>query len=336
MDAGSIVCDIAVSRDGKWIISGTMDGVVTMWNAESHEKVTDVSSDGTKIASGSEDNTVCVWSLSTGQRLLDPLKHDNCVVAAKFSPDGCLLATATWDRDSVRVYDSQDGHLLVDVPIQVYSSLNRSLAWLINGKQLFALSRDGNIHCLDPSRGTTLSKWPIHSSNDARCIALESNGMLIAASADSSVSLWDTTTRKQIGSIIEHNHHILSMAISDTNDLVVCGDKTITLTPLSDTLLQANPVLCFKTVQELRTDLANFQRKANQQKDSLCEIIRSMRADLHTEETNPSAFIITLAHAPLTASLLFRRTRTKPRRKHPTTSLPALRLLAMYGQSKGR
>ncbi|KAN0091420.1 WD40-repeat-containing domain protein, partial [Tylopilus felleus] len=189
MDAGSIISDIAVSRDGKWIVSGMDNGLVIVWNAKSHEKFTqfkhtdcvdavDVSPDGTKIASGSDDKTACVWSLSTGQRLLDPLKHDDWVVGAKFSPDGRLIATATWKRNSVRVYDSQNGHLLVDVPIQVNSALNQSLAWAIDGKQLFALSHDGNIHCLDPSRGTTLSKWPIHSSKNVTCIALESTSTL--------------------------------------------------------------------------------------------------------------------------------------------------------------
>ena len=313
MNAERAVWDVAVSPDGKWIVSGTRNGFV-LWNAESHEKLTefkhtgyvyavDVSPDGTKIVSGSGDYTAFVWSLSTGQRLLGPLQHDYWVVAVKFSPDGRLIATATRVRDSVRVYDSQNGHLLVDVPIQVFSSFNQSLTWARDGKQLFALSRDGNIHCLDPSRGITLSKWPIHSSNGAECIALESNGTWIATSAGSSVSFWNTTTRKQIGSVIEHGERIWSMAISETNDLMVCGDKSITLTPLSDTPLVATLI---KTVQELRTDLGNFQRKANQEKDSFREILRLLRADLHSKETSPSAFIITLAHVPLTASLLYR------------------------------
>ena len=68
--------------------------------------------------------TVFVWSLSTGQRLLGPLQHDHWVVGGKFSPDGSLIATATWYRESVRIYDSQNGHLLVDVPIKVNSYLN--------------------------------------------------------------------------------------------------------------------------------------------------------------------------------------------------------------------
>ena len=247
MDAGSIIFNIAVSRDGKRIVSGTGGGLVTVWNAESHSKVkehnnwhwvcgVDVSPHGTRIATGSQDETLCVWSLSTGKRLLGPVKHDNLVVAVKFSPDGRLIATATWERDSVRVYNSQNGGLLVEFPIQVGSWHNQSLAWASDSKRLFTLSRGGDIHWLDVSTGTILSKWAIHSSDKARCITLASNGTFIAASANSSVSFWDTTTHEQIGSVIKQIHGIWSMAISTSYDLVVGGDQTITLLRLCDIL----------------------------------------------------------------------------------------------------
>jgi len=120
MDAGSSVFDIEMSRDGTLIVTGTKSGLVTVWNAESHSKVTefkshdrgvlavDVSPDATKIATGSADHTACVWSL-TGEQLLCPLEHDYYVVTVKFSPDERLIATVTCSRRSVRVYDSQNG-----------------------------------------------------------------------------------------------------------------------------------------------------------------------------------------------------------------------------------
>ena len=247
MDAGSTVWNIAVPRDGKWVVSGSKAGLVTVWNAESHSKVTewkahndevnavDVSPDGTRIATGSEDKTVCVWFLSTGQRLLGPLEHDNKLAGAKFSPNGRLIATATWDPD-VRVYDSQNGSWhLVKFPVTTYSALNQSLTWASDSKRLFVLSRDGNVHCLDVSTGTTLSKWAIHSSDKATCIALAGNGAFIAASANSSISFWDTGTREQIGSVIEQTLHVWSMAISTNYDLVT-GNGTITLLGLCDIL----------------------------------------------------------------------------------------------------
>ena len=240
MHAKSPTLDIAVSQDGKWIVSGTMFGLVTVWSAESYSKVTewkahsgqlcavDVSPDATKVATGSTGKTACVWSLSTSERLLGPLTNDNGVVAVKFSPDGCFIAIATW-ATSVRICDSQSGRLLVEFPIKVSSLRNQSLAWASDNKQLFVLSRDCSIHCLDVSTGTTLSKRPINNSKDAQCIALASNGTFIAASTLSSVSFWDTTTHKKIDYVIYHAVAISSMAISSNYDLAIAGGNLITV-----------------------------------------------------------------------------------------------------------
>ena len=248
MDAGGIVWNIAASRNGKWIISWTESGQVTVWNAESHEKVTDfkahsnciravdVSPDGTRIATGSDDKTVCVWSLSTGQRLHGPWQHNSFVAAVKFSPNGNLLATATWFRNSIRIYHSKNDHLYFDVPIRVTLSGNQSLAWANDSAQLFALSYDGNIHCISSFNGTTLSQWPIQYSSNPMCIALASNDTFIAVSADSSVLFWDTTSHKQIGSAIKHTAFVWSIAISANYDLVVGGGKSITFRSLCDIL----------------------------------------------------------------------------------------------------
>ena len=246
MDATRQVNNIAVSRDGKWIVSGTDNGELAVWDAEEHKKVigwkghrgrvyvVDVSPDGNRIASGSYDKTASVWLLSTGQRLLGPFEYKSAVVAAKFSPDGRLIATATW-RSSVRVYDTQNGRLL-DVPIEVRSRFNQSLVWASNSKNLFALSLDGKINYLDVSTGTTLFSWSIHSSDVPGCIALASNGTFVAASGDSSVSFWDITTHKQIGSIIDHADLVVCMAISANYDLIVSGGKTITVRNICDAL----------------------------------------------------------------------------------------------------
>ena len=248
MDAGKEVESIAVSRDGKWIVSGAAYGQVTVWNAESHKKavefrghkvgvfVVDISPDGTRIATGSWDRTVCVWRLSTGEQLLVPITHNGYAAAVKFSPDARRIATATWSK-SVQIYDGHDSSLLVDTPIRVSSLFNHSLAWTGQGKALFALSKDGNIHCIDAATGTTLSKWAIHANNNPRCIAPAGDGAFIAASTNSSVSFWDIATHKQIGPLIHHPDDITGMAISAKYDLVICGVKKMILRKLSDILL---------------------------------------------------------------------------------------------------
>jgi WD40 repeat protein len=258
MDADSGIRSVAVSRDGKWAVSGTSDGWVWVWNAKSHSQVSrfkahndwvrtvDVSPDGMRIASGSDDSSACVWSLSAGQRLFEPFKrsilpnpfkHGAYVVAVKFSPDGQLIALAKQPA-SVRICDGHDGHLLVQFPIKVDSFMNQSLAWTKDSKQLFVLSGDGNIYRLEVSTGATLSQWLVNSTKDAHCIALASNGTFIAASGGSLVSFWDTTTYKKIECVIYHDDSavIESMAISSNYDLVTAGGTKLTIRNLRDWL----------------------------------------------------------------------------------------------------
>ena len=243
MVAGSVVYNIAVSRDGKWIVGGRWESA-QVWSAESGKRMSefrghsgwvqalDVSPDSTKVVSGSDDKTACVWLLSTGQRLLGPWKHDDKVFAVKFSPDGRFIATAT--PKFVRIYVRRDGNLVFNVPIEVSFSLNHSLAWSRNGRHLFALS-SGKITCLDASTGTTLSQWSIHGDKYNR-IALASNGTFIAASSDSAVSFWDATTHKQIGSVIEHTAGVNCMAISANCDIAIGVGNKITLGSLCNIL----------------------------------------------------------------------------------------------------
>ena len=248
MGAGAWVSNIAVSRNGKWIVSGMTLGLVQVWNAENGKKLTefehgnsvrvvDVSPDSTKIATGLNDKTICVWSLPTGRRLLGPWGHQADVVAVKFSPDGHFVATVTWARSSwsssLRVYGSGD-RFLVNIPIKVTNSSNQSLVWRCNNQQLFALSH-GNIYCINASTGATLSRWSIRSNEVIR-LSLSSNGTFIAVSDRSSVSFWDITTHKQVGSVIQYSGGIKCMAISANYDIAIGSGSKITLRSLCDIL----------------------------------------------------------------------------------------------------
>ncbi|KAF8448832.1 WD40-repeat-containing domain protein [Boletus edulis BED1] len=318
MGAGSAVGNLAVSPDGKWIVSGTTSGQVAVWDVESHSKVSqfaahpswvrvvDVSPDATRIATGSKDKTACVWSLSDGQRLLGPLQHNSSVGAVKFSPDGHLLATATWWRESVRVYDTQNRSLLVDVPIKVNSALNQSLAWANDSKQLFALASDGYITSLDVFTGTTLSQWRIHNDKQARCITLAPNGTFIAASAESSYSFWDITTHRQIGPVIEHTPIVASMAISADYNVVTGGGKKIRLRNIYDLIpltyyknmacesahtQDKDPSNLEKIVQDLRNDLRAKSESSNNKIMHLEQMVQQLHDELTESERKADSLI---------------------------------------------
>ena len=241
IDAGSAVRCLATSQDGKWIAAGMESGQVSVWVAESQEELrrfakekgpnsVDISSDGMKIAI-TWDGFVDVYSLPDGKMLCGWKDYDYHTI--KFSPDGRHFGYGAEKGNSsfLCIYEAQSGKSLGSSRITT-----RSIAWTSDSKRLFALSSDGDISCIDPHSQATLSKWPIHSNDNPTCISLSSNGAFIAASANLSVSFWDTSTHEQIGFVIYHPHSVNSMAISPNYELVFAGDSTIALWDLRNVL----------------------------------------------------------------------------------------------------
>ena len=260
---GPEIYSAAISPDRKWLVCGfrpsrLVETEARVWNMQTRRKVfaikgrtctvfsVDVSPDSTKFAtgpgmSGSETLTaVSIWSMTSAERLVGPLWHDGWVVAVRFSPNGDRLATATAenpDAKSIRVYDSENGQLLLDIPFRVSPYPSASLAWSSDGGQLFAASYS-EVRLFDTSSGSLLSKWTVPGDGYTSSIALSRNQKFIAVIARRSLSFWDTSTRKQIGTTIEHTDTVLSIALSHNDDCIATGERNgkVTLRSLRDIL----------------------------------------------------------------------------------------------------
>ncbi|KAF8439820.1 hypothetical protein L210DRAFT_3645803 [Boletus edulis BED1] len=246
MKTKSPVNCLAVSADGTWIAAGTRWGEVFVWDMETRTRVfqshdspgdyrnsqaiyaVDFSPDMSRLVTASSDCRASVWDIATGKRVL--LLHDECkVTAAKYSPQGDRIATAT--PCSVRIYDSNDGRLLVDTRVKVTSLFNNGLFWSNN--HLFVVS-DGKITQLEASAGSTVLEWPVSGTNNFSCIALPKHGRFIAYSTERTVTFWDNSTRTQLG-LVQRSQDIRSIAVSPDDRYIAVGgeDKKIIVKDLS-------------------------------------------------------------------------------------------------------
>ena len=239
MAAADVRC-LAVSKNGRWIAGGTFNGHAILWDAKTFEKLfthkeddhiiygVDFSPDSAQLVTASRNLTATVWDVAASEKVLN-LHHKRPVIAAKFSPQGDRIATAT--RDSVRVWDSNDGRLLVDIPVKVTPLFNTGLLW--SNSRLFVVSVN-KIKVFKASTGSTVSEWPVRGSNSYSCIAIPRHGEFIAYSTYDTLTFWETPTHAQLGQI-QHPQNIYSIARSPDDQFLAIGGygKKITINSLS-------------------------------------------------------------------------------------------------------
>ena len=263
---GAEIKATALSPDGKWLVCGFRrlnlnDGKTSssVWDARTHAKVldikghtnsvfaVDVSPDSTKLATGSFDKTACIWNITTGERLVGPLKHDGRgVIAVRFSPNGDRLATATAAENSadektaksIRIYDGENGQQLVlfDIPFMV-AQMVTSLAWTSDGRRLFASSYS-RVKQFDTSSGSLLKEWPVLGGGWLGSVVLSRNQKFAVVVASKSLSFWDISTYKQIGTVVKHTSDVWWIVLAPNDDQIATGEDNgkVTLRDLRDIL----------------------------------------------------------------------------------------------------
>ena len=239
MKADGSVLVVAISSDGKWIVTGGLDCKVTVWDAKTQERTVestlanekwvnlnalDVSPGSTRFVSASSDCMANIWSLTTGQRLVGPLKHNNRVECVAFSPDGDHVAT-TGAYDCLRIWDSRDGDLVVEVP----GFFPESLVWWRDDR-IFA-STWSTQQWIDALSGSILLEFPRTSDTTTKVHLATSRDRNSLASLDKHVlRLWDDTTHAWSHAAHELGYSGCTIAISpDSRHLVTGGEDRISI-----------------------------------------------------------------------------------------------------------
>ena len=129
---------VAISPDGKTVVSGGRDNKVHVWNLEDGKEartleqggfVNDLAygPDGERIASAGGDKNVKLWKNDGG--LVHTLTHPDWVYSVSIHPDSKILASGCWDG-TVRLWNIEDGRLLAVLVATTTQSPDSETAWL--------------------------------------------------------------------------------------------------------------------------------------------------------------------------------------------------------------
>ena len=247
-EADSVRC-LAASQDGRWIVLAARRyaSEIIMWDTKTFEKQrfstfrissetlhgVDFSPDSSRFVTamggykewhGYVAGETRIWDIAT-RKQVQTLAHDDAL-AATYSPQGNRIATA--NGHSVRIWDSNDGRLILDIK-DVKAT---KVLWQSND-HLFVFSCRENstiFQQIDASTGTISAEWPADSNS---CIAAPKHGNFIVYSTGHTVTIWDVLTRSQLG-VIQHTRDVASIALSPDGRLLAIADKDkITIENLS-------------------------------------------------------------------------------------------------------
>ena len=199
-----VINEISFSRDGQWLC---------------------VASGETGLA-----GEVTLWRTSDWTRGRVVQGHRDTIYSAQISPDGDILATASYDRDAI-TWNIADGQ-----PLKVFSGHNDpiySLSFSQNGKLIATASGDRTIKLWDVATGQRLDTFS-QPAKDQTTVAFSPDGRFVSAGgADARIRIWQISetgregTNPLLYARFAHEGPILKLAYSPDGHLMASSSEDL-------------------------------------------------------------------------------------------------------------
>ncbi|QRV79031.1 WD40 repeat-like protein [Ceratobasidium sp. AG-Ba] len=228
MSHEDVVSAVAISCDGRKIVSGSLDKKLYIWDADTGAQIGEAlighsgsvtsvaySPDGRRIVSGSEDGTVRIWDANTGAQIGDLLVgHEDPLISVAYSLDGRYIVSGS-GAGPLYVWDADIGARIGE-PFVGHQSPVWSVAYSPCGRRIVSGSMDCTVRVWDADTGAQIGEPLVGHHEPVFSVAFSPDGQrIISGSEDWSVLIWDTETGAQIGQrLVGHENSVTSVAYS--------------------------------------------------------------------------------------------------------------------------
>jgi WD40 repeat protein len=233
-DGESSVVTIALSLDGKMVVSGSDDAAVRLWDVDMGKAIAKWTGhnsgvlnicwnrDGRRIVSGSAGGAIRVWDAESGKTVLVIETGLENVWAVIYSPDTTMIATGgNSDEEHLKIWDAKTGKLVANPKGHTYQV--DCLAWTADGKTLISGSDDHSIRTWNTTTWQQIAVWTGHTSS-VYGIAISPNGRILASSSlDNTARLWNLENGQPIGSPLQHTDAVECPSFSTDGKQLATG-----------------------------------------------------------------------------------------------------------------
>jgi WD40 repeat protein len=232
-----MVISLSFSNDGKFLVTGGVDGKAILWNVETGEVVkefefpdkalaifsVDISPDNKLIATSDWAGEIVIWDIASGHVLKAMSPHGgNSSIHIKFSANGLYIISAGLDR-KLKLIEIDTGE-----EVRTFTG-NTDLVTSINlhpkEDKIITAGRDNTIRVWDFYSGLQTLKINAHQRG-AYSARFDSTGKYIVSGGDDNmVKLWDAKTGTLIASFAGHQGAIGDAFLTNENKYIISGSR---------------------------------------------------------------------------------------------------------------
>jgi WD40 repeat protein len=252
---GAGVSSVAISPDGKTVVTGGEDNRALVWDAGTPRPMAHRSNivnarlsglafspDGKRILTGSWDGTTQLWDVATARPVGDPITADDPVLAVAFSPDDKTVLTGQSHRGA-RLWDLAT-RLPIGEPMIHEGAMVQAVAFSPDGRKVLTGSQDSTAQLWDAATGRPIGPRMRHH-DQISAVAFSPDGQtLLTGSDDKTARLWNATTQEAIGKPLVHGDWVWDVAFSPDGRTVLTGsgDKLARLWDIATGLPACSPM----------------------------------------------------------------------------------------------
>lgn len=201
------VFSASFSPDGRWIATGSLHAMASLWDAETGQRLRDFpenntvvkevifTPDGRWLIMGSEDRTVKLWDVASGSKERTFVGHEGQVLSVAVSPDGQRVVSGGQDR-TAKIWDIADGKERLS--LLGHNDYVEGVNFSPDGGRVVTAGRDHTARVWDATSGHELLLLQGHTGT-VRWAEFSPDGKrILTASWDQTARIWDAETGRQV------------------------------------------------------------------------------------------------------------------------------------------